>query len=229
VAFLERLQERAAVRYPVTANTLLRGPCDLVAALTGVKEAAVGWLDAPDRMARLMRLCTDANLAVIEAAQRVLQRADGLHVSGFGVCAPGPVVRTQADHSSLLGPRIYREQIRPFDEEVISALPCCVFHIHNNGLHVAPSLVEIDALDVVQVVIDPYPRGERKRYEVEMLRQIQEHKPLLVDVNLPSVAEGKWLLAQLSRRGLCFNARYGPDVYREAGADLPGAGLWVLG
>ena len=227
-AFLRRLQDRAAARYPVTANTLLRGPCDLVAALTGVKEAAMGWLDAPERMARLMRLCTDANLAVIEAAQRVLAPADGLHVSGFGVCAPGPVVRTQADHSSLLGPGIYEAQIRPFDEEVISALPSCVFHIHNNGLHVAPLLVEIAALDVVQVVVDPYPRGERKHYEVEMLRQIQERKPLIVDVNLPSVAEGEWLLAQLSRRGLCFNARYSPAAYGEAAAGLPGAGLWLL-
>jgi hypothetical protein len=228
-AFLRQLQERAARRYPVTANTLLRGPCDLVAALTGVKEAAVGWLDAPERMARLMRLCTDANLAVIEASQRVLQPQDGLHVSGYGVCAPGPVVRMQADHSSLLGPRIYEEQIRPFDEEVVSALPSCVFHIHNNGLHVAPALVEIGALDVVEVVIDPYPRGARKHYEVEMLRQIQERKPLIVDVNLPSVAEGDWLLHQLSARGLCFNARYAPEVYRDAGGDLPGADLWVLG
>ena len=135
----------------------------------------------------------------------------------------------QADHSSLLGPRIYEEQIRPFDEEVIRALPSCVFHIHNNGLHVVPSLNDIDALDVIEVVVDPYPRGERKGYEVAMLRKIQERKPLIVDVNLPGPAEGEWLLAQLSRRGLCLNARYTPEAYREAASSLPGGDLWVLG
>lgn len=229
LAFMRGLQERAAHRYLVTANTLLRGPSDLVAGLLGVNEACVGWLDAPGRMARLMRLCTDAHLAVIEATHSALLHEGGVYVSGFGVCAPSAVVRMQADHSSLLSPSIYEKQIRAFDEEVVRALPSCVFHIHNNGLHVVPSLVQIEALDVIEVVVDPYPRGTRKGYEVEMLRRIQEYKPLIVDANLPDVAEGDWLLGQLSKRGLCFNARYAPEVYREEASDLPGAALWVLG
>ena len=50
----------------MTANTLLRGPSDLVANLMGVQEACVGWIEQPDLMARLMRVCTDVNLVVIE-------------------------------------------------------------------------------------------------------------------------------------------------------------------
>jgi hypothetical protein len=123
---------------------------------------------------------------------------------------------------------MYARQILPFDREVIAACPACIFHIHNNGLHVAPYLAQIPDLDVIQVVVDPYPSGARKRYEVEMLRAIQEHKPLLLDVNAPSLAEADWLRSQLSPRGLCFNARFTPEVFQAATDDLEGSSFWRL-
>jgi hypothetical protein len=39
--FLRLLQERVARHFPLTANTLFRGTCDLVAATLGVKEACM--------------------------------------------------------------------------------------------------------------------------------------------------------------------------------------------
>lgn len=226
--FLEQLQRRLGRHYPASANTLLRGPSDLVAALLGVREACVGWIEQPDLMARLMRLCTDANLALIQAGSRAVQPFAGGYMSGFAIWAPSPVVRTQADHSSLLSPQMYERQILPFDLEVIRACPSCIFHIHNNGLHVAPFLAQIPELDVIQVVVDPYPAGARKQYEIEMLQLIQAHKPLLLDVNFPNLEEADWFLAQLSPRGLCLNARFAPDVFRAAPAELPGRTYWRL-
>jgi hypothetical protein len=229
IEFLRQLQRRLGTRYPVTANTLLRGPSDLVAALMGVREACIGWIERPAFMAKLMRVCTDANLTMIEAGSRAVTPFCGGYVSGYGTWASAPVVRTQADHSSLLSPRMYQSQILPFDLKVVRACPRCIFHIHNNGLHVAPFLVQIDELDVIEVVVDPYPKGERRAYEIGMLQMIQEHKPLILDVNLPSVEESERLLGQLSRRGLCFNARFSGEVLRSALADLPGTSLWILG
>lgn len=228
LSFLEILQARLGDRYPVTTNTLLRGPSDLVAHMLGVKEACVAWIDEPDRMAQLLRVCTDLVLGVIAARWGVVAPIDGGHMSGYGIWAPGEVVRTQADHSSLLSPQMYEAQILPCDREVIRARPHCIFHIHNNGLHVAPALTRIPELDVIEVVVDPYPTGKRKDYEVAMLQEIQAHKPLLLDLNLPNLAEAEWLLAQLSERGLCFNARFPPETFRAERAKIPESPMWTL-
>jgi hypothetical protein len=225
--FLRLLQDRISARFPVTHNTLFRGPSDLVAALLGVQETCVGWILEPERMVRLLRLCTDVHKAVVEAAIQVTVPLAGGYVSGYGIWTDQPVIRMQADHSSLLSPEMYREHILPFDLEIVQAFPRCIFHIHNNGLHVAPDLVAIDELDVLEVVVDPYPNGARKAQEVEMLRMVQEHKPLILDVNFPSVQEAEWLLAQLSPRGLCLNARFAPNTFREAQGALGGR-LWEL-
>jgi hypothetical protein len=123
---------------------------------------------------------------------------------------------------------MYEQQILPYDLEVIRAAPCCMFHIHNNGLHVAPYLVQIAELDVVQVVVDPYPTGKRKQYEVEMLQMVQEHKPLLLDVNLPSLEEADWFMGQLSPRGLCLNARFGPETFQSVPPDTKETQFWML-
>lgn len=215
--FLRQLQSRLNDRFPVTANTLFRGPSDLVAAVIGVREACVGWIDEPGLMAKLMRVCTDAHLAVVEAGYELLAPyeggpAEGGYISGWGIWSPGPVSRMQADHSTLLSPGMYEEQILPFDLEIIRSCPCCIFHLHNPGLHVAPALLEVEELDIIEVVVDPYPKEERKPYEMDMYRRILERKPLILDVNFPSLEEAEWVLAELPHRGLDLNARFSPET-----------------
>lgn len=224
--FLQQLQDRLGDRFPVSANTLIRGPSDLVAALMGVQPACMGWIDRPDFMARLLRVCTDAVLTVLEAGYKLLRPFQNGFPCSYAIWAPGETIVTQADHSTLLSPKMYREQILPFDLEVIRSRPWSFFHIHNNGLHVAPILVEIPELDVIEVAVDPYPTGERKRYELEMLRMILAHKSLVLDVNLPSYEEGEWLLAQLPKRRLCFNALYESAVFDALPADASGREVW---
>jgi hypothetical protein len=103
-----------------------------------------------------------------------------------------------------------------------------MFHIHNNGLHIAPVLVEIPELNIIEVTVDPYPTGERKAHEVEMMQFIQEHKSLYLDVYLPSYEEGEWLLAQLPTRRLCFNAMYQAADFDALPPDAPGTEAWHL-
>jgi hypothetical protein len=226
--FLHLLPARLGDRFLISANTLLRGACDLAAAILGVEGAAVGWLDDPPFMARVLRVCADANLKVVEAGYRVLPPAHGGYLATWDIWGPAPIVATQADHSSLLSAKVYEEQILPFDLEVARACPLCVFHLHNNGLHVAPALMERPEISAVEVVVDPYPTGKRKAWEVAMLQRIQQHKPLILNTVSPSYAECEWLLRQLDRRGLYFNARFAADA-PDLPDDLPGSDAWILG
>lgn len=226
--FLKKLQARLGKRFPVSANTLFRGASDLAAAVMGVQEACMGWIDQPAFMARLMRVCTDANLTLIEAGYKVLQPFQGGYMSGYGIWSPAPIVHTQADHSTLLSAKMYQQQILPYDREIMRACPISDIHLHNCGLHVAPLLVELPELTAIEVAVDPYPLPERKPYEMKMLKLIQEHKPLILDVNFPSWEEAESVLAELSPRGLCFNARFEPKVFETLPAGLPGSDVWLL-
>jgi hypothetical protein len=225
--FLRLLPARLGDRFLISANTLLRGACDLAAAILGVQGAAIGWLDDPPFMARVLRVCTDANLKVIKAGYRLLPPAHGGYLSTWDIWGPAPIVATQADHSSLLSAKVYEEQILPFDLEVARACPLCIFHLHNNGLHVAPALMERPEINAIEVVIDPYPIGKRMAWEVAMLQRVQQHKPLILNTVFPSYTECEWLLSQLDRRGLLFNARIAADA-PDLPDDLPGSDAWIL-
>jgi hypothetical protein len=225
--FVRQLPPRLGNRFLVSANTLLRGTCDLVAAIMGVPEAAVGWLDDPSFMARLLRVCTDAILTVVEAGYKALAPTHGGYVTTWDLWGPAPIVATQADHSSLLSARIYEQQILPYDLDVAACCPLSIFHLHNNGLHVAPALMQRPEITVMEVVIDPYPTGKRKVWEVEMLQRIQQHKPLILNTAFPTYAESEWLLGQLDRRNLLFNARFEADAL-DLPDDMPGSNTWIL-
>jgi hypothetical protein len=227
--FLRLLPARLGDRFLISANTLLRGSCDLAAAILGVQGAAVGWIDDPPFMARVLRFGTDAILKVVNAGYRELPPgAGGGYLASWDIWGPAPIVATQADHSSFLSARIYEEQILPFDLEVARACPLCVFHLHNNGLHVAPALMERPEISAIEVVVDPYPAGKRKAWEVAMLQRIQQHKPLILNTVFPSYAECEWLLSQLDRRGLLFNARFAADA-PDLPDNMPGSDAWLLG
>jgi hypothetical protein len=225
--FLRQLPTRLSSRFLVSANTLLRGASDLVAAVMGVQEAAIGWLDDPTFMARLLRVCTDAILIVVEAGYKVLGPAHGGYISTWDLWGPAPIVATQADHSSLLSAHIYEQQIMPYDLEVAACCPLSIFHLHNNGLHVAPILMQRPEITVLEVVIDPYPSGKRKAWEVEMLQRIQQNKPLILNAATPTYAESEWLLGQLDRRGLFLNSRFAADT-PDLPDDMPGSNTWIL-
>lgn len=231
--FLRQLRSRLNDYFPVTANTLLRGPSDLVAAVFGVQESCIGWIEQPEFMAKLMRVCTDAHLAVVEAGYKLLDPfpdgpAQGGYISAWGIWSPGPVTRMQADHSTLLSPEMYEEQILPFDLEIIRSCPRCIFHLHNPGLHVAPALLEVDELDIIEVVVDPYPKPDRKPYEMDMYRRILERKPLILDVNFPSLEEADSVLRELPHRGLDLNARFSAKTLAGLPDGEPAAEMYML-
>jgi len=227
--FLKVLQNRLSGRFFVSTSSNQRGASDLVAAVMGVQEAILGWLDSPGFMSRLLRRCTDAILALVEASNSIIETSENGYACKWGLWSPEKVVATQEDHSSLLSPEIYQEQILPYDREVFRSSPRSIIHLHNNGLHQAPALMDIPELDAIQVWMDPYPDGDRREYEITMLQRIMERKPLILDVYLPSLEQGDRLLERLPQRGLFYKLWVDPAVYDSLPYDYPGTDLWLRG
>lgn len=225
--FIKQLQNRLHKRFLISTMTNLRGACDLVAAIMGVSEACIGWIDNPSFMARLMRVCTDAILTVVEAANKVLIESNNGNPCKWGIWAPDKIICTQADHSILLSPEIYKKQILPYDLEVIRSCPISIFHIHNCGLHLAPILIEVQELDAIEVFMDPYPIESRKLYELNILKKILQYKPLILDVYLPNLKEGEWLLDNLPKNRLFFKAWFDYEIYTNLPDDFPGRKIWL--
>lgn len=224
--FIKQLQNRLNKRFPISPMAGLHGTCDLVASIMGVQEACIGWIDNPSFMARLMRVCTDAILTVVEAVNKVrIQSNNGY--SCLGIWAPDKIIFTQADHASLLSPEIYKQQILPYDLEVIRSCPISIFHIHNLGLHLAPILIEVPELDAIQVWMDPYPIESRKLYEFNILKKILQYKSLILDVYLPNLKEGEWLLDNLPKNRLFFKAWFDYEIYTNLPDDFPGREIWL--
>jgi hypothetical protein len=229
--FLRQLQDRVGSRFPVSANTLIRGVGDLAASVLGVQEACLAWIERPRLMARLLRVCTDGILQMVEGGYKVLHPFQDGYPSIYGIWAPGPVVSTQDDHSSLISAKMYREHVLPYAKEVIRACPFSIFHLHSGGLHIAPLLVEIPEMDVIEVGMDSPPAQKRRPYEIEMLKMILEHKSVILDVgppNVDNVENYENLLAQLPRRGLCVRAGFESLVYEDFPKDLPASEVWLL-
>jgi hypothetical protein len=226
--FIKKLQNRIKNRFFISSASLIRGPSDLVANIMGVEEACIGWLENPSLMARLMRFCTDAILTVVEAGKKVLKKSYNGYPSKWGIWSPNYIIDTQSDHSVLVSPEIYKQQILPYDSEVIRSCPVSIFHIHNNGLHIVPALIAIPELDIIEVMIDPYPIEEsRKFYELEILKEILKYKSLMIDVYLPNLEEYRWLLDNLPKKGLFFRAMFDYDIYTTLPEDFPGKQIWI--
>jgi len=229
--FLRQLGARVGDRFPLTANTLIRGPGDLVSAIMGVQETCLAWIEQPQLMARLLRVCVDAVLHMIEGGYKVLQPFAGGYPCIYALQSPGQVVSTQDDHANLISPRRYQAQILPYTREIIESCPFSVVHLHSGGLHIAPLLLEILSLSAIEVGIDSPPVEGRRPYEVQMLQQILEHKALILDIappNVETLEDYEGLLAQLPQRGLCVRVGFEAPVYEALPAGFPGREIWLL-
>ena len=175
-----------------------------------------------------MRVCADVLVKGVEAGHSLVKSVRGGYLSGFQIWTPMPVTRTQVDYSASLSARMYETRVLPYDAKMIRSCPMPVFHVHNRGLHVAPLLQQSPEMSAIEVTVNPQPTDRRKPYEIEMLRTILEHKTLILDVHLPSSEEGEWPLAQLPRRGLCFNVRFELRVFEALPEGWPGTETWQL-
>ena len=206
--FVDFLVKRAYGRHPVT-QPLFRGPVDMMFAGLGHEEACVAVKTSPEASDRILGGCAEL---FIHMAQMRLDGtppfADG-YLSGYGIWAPGPVVRTQVDNAAMLSPQTYRERILPHDRKVFEAFEFALIHLHSCCLHIIDDLVQEEALNCIQVSID-YPGGPLASEIMPRLRKILEHKPLIVTGPVYQ-AELEELQLLQPAGGLCIQVQVVPD------------------
>ena len=64
---------------------------------------------------------------------------------------------------------------------------------------------------------------------MDMYRRILEQKPLILDVNFPSLEEAEWVISELPHRGLDVNARFAPEVFDTLPEDTPRNERYLFG
>ena len=177
-SFVDFLAERTAGSLPVV-QPLLRGPIDMMASALGHERMCLALMEEPEKSKAFLDFCTDL---FIQIARRRLEHTplfEGGYASGYGIWAPGSVVRTQIDNAAMLSPKVYREQVLEHDRRVIEAFDFPLIHLHSVCLHVVDDLLEVEALRAVQVSID-FPGGPLAAEVMPILERVVRKKALIV-------------------------------------------------
>lgn len=200
-AFVDFLAERAAGKCPIV-QPLMRGPVDMMASAVGHEAMCLALMEEPEAADAFLAVCAEF---FVEAAQRRLAHTppfEGGYLSGYGIWAPGTVVRNQADNATMLSPKVYREKILAHDRKVIESFDFPLIHLHSGCLHVAEILCELERLKAIQVSID-HPGGPLAAEVMPILERVIERKALIVTG--PVDGEELDALEGLAQRGsLCI-------------------------
>ena len=178
VDFTRALVEGAEGRYFVTHATM-RGPIDMADAMLGTEQLCLRLVDEPERVRRLLEICTEAFILAARAQWAVIPPSGGGYVCRYGIWAPGEVTRTQADAASMLSPTLYRREILPFDLATLRAFPYGIMHVHSAYPHIAEPFLDTDVPSALQVGYDQPPFGPGVRELLPWLRRVLKHKPLI--------------------------------------------------
>ena len=184
----------------LVANTLMRGPSDMVDAFIGEGNLCVGIYEHPDGISELMTMCADI---FIDTAKAQLNRISPFHdgyCNLFGIWAPGTSIRTQDDASALVSPAHYKEFMLPVQERIAAEFDYSTIHLHSGSLHVVDSVLD-STISAVQVSMDPQPYGPTLTELLPTFAKMQERKPILIEGPMMQ-SELDELLYTLSPKGL---------------------------
>jgi hypothetical protein len=206
--YVGRLATEADGLVPVT-QTLMRGPIDIAEALVGTEELALALYDHPDELANMLGIGADAFITIGNLFAEAAPAFHGGHTI-FGIWAPGMVVRMQADHASVLSPEDYRKWCLPDDRRMAAAFDYTFYHLHSGNMHVLDSLLDNEALNAIEVCLDPWPFAPRLRDLLPQITRIQAAgKSLLIDGGPISKDELDQALSTLPHSGLALRVSIG--------------------
>jgi hypothetical protein len=202
LSYIQALQESSKGRW-VVCNPLMRGPIDVVRALIGDSALATAIYDDPERLAKLIALCTSVNIQLHSKIwERIPPFASGWCTS-FGIWAPGTVGYTQIDASELFSPRQFRDHILPHYRHLFASRDYMTIHTHSISHRHLDALLTIDECPAIQVAVDPPAFGPAIRELIPVFRRVQEVKPLLISGPVTQTELGL-ILDSLSPRGLAL-------------------------
>jgi len=210
--FLSVFGEAIWPDYPV-AQSLVRGPGDVAAALLGGANLPLAMHDAPEKVRTLLARIGDLMEAFLKAqAPRIPPFLGGGVTGQFEMWAPGWALRLQDDAVALLSPALYDEFLAPLHSRLCALSPYNLFHLHTTSLHVLPRMLRIRSLAAIEVSRDE---------GVEGLSDLLPHLQAIQNDGHPLVVKGRFseaevvqLQALLQPGGLCIQVV--TDTFEQA-------------
>jgi len=215
--FTRALAERGGGRIPLH-HTLMRGPSDMVSALTSHAQFCLGIYDSPSEVHALIDTCTSIWPIVYRAQQDHIGPFHGGYCNSYGVWAPGTCLLTQEDASALISPDHYRQFLLPCDRRIFQQADYPMIHLHSGSLYTVDLLLEEEELAGIQVSLD-FPSGPSIASLVPTFAKILTRKPLVVSGPC-KLEEFRLLVESLPPHGLLLLPRI------EDGAEAQQAREW---
>ena len=197
--FADRGRGRCAV-----GLAMLPGPGDIMPALRGPTQLCIDLYEAPDRVAELARICTDAWISVQQFQMDLIEPLAGGYCDNYGIWTPGRSTYFANDISVVVSPEMYRHQLFEFDCEIAASLETPWLHVHSGGAYLIPEFLRIPKLVGLQVVND-YPAGPTLQQIAPLLRQVQQNHCLLL--RKYPMEELEQILPTLSPEGLYIDTQ----------------------
>lgn len=199
------LVENSRGRYQV-AQTLQRGPVDLVSALLGHTEMCLAIYDQPKELRRLVEFCTETFIMVTKAQHDQYVPLEGGYSSPYAIWAPGTYVNTQCDVVSSMSAEAYKEFFFPGDLEICKSFDYSSVHLHSGYLHHTDVFLEGPYPTAVQVALDTGSTPNTVHTLIPLFKRVLEVKPLIITGALTQ-SEVEELLDELPPNGLYISSR----------------------
>ncbi|MCL5109298.1 MAG: hypothetical protein M1401_10610 [Chloroflexi bacterium] len=204
----------------LVAHTLMRGPIDMVRALAGDVAMCLAALDDPEGTRQLLEEVTPLFIKIGQAQTELIPPYHGGYCSQFGVWAPGTVVRTQCDMSSVTSAKTYADLFLPYDERICRAFDYSVIHLHSGFLHTVDAILEHEYPMAIEIALDTGSTPVTTRDVVPVAQKILARKPLLLEGPMSAV-DLAYVLANLPAAGL-YVCAYVPEEELAAARKLVG-------
>ncbi len=203
--FTRILAQTSAGRMPLH-HTLMRGPADMVSAVTSHSQLCLSVYDDPAGLRALLDKCTSIWPMVYRAQQDYIPAWHGGYCNSYGVWAPGPCLLTQEDASVLLSAEHHREFLLPCDRRIFEQAEYPMFHVHSGGLHIIDALLEQDKLAGIQVSLDATYKPTIPEM-IPTFAKVLGRKPLVVSGPC-SLAEFQLMVRSLPPNGFLLIPRF---------------------
>ncbi|MCL4534772.1 MAG: hypothetical protein M1370_06380 [Bacteroidetes bacterium] len=176
--FTRLMAEASAGRVPLH-HTLMRGPADMVSALTSHAAFCLSIYDSAAELRALLEKCVAVWPVIYRAQQDNIPSWHGGYCNSYGVWAPGTCLLTQEDASALVSREHYQEFLLPCDRRIFQHADYPMMHLHSGSLHTVDALLQEEKLAGIQVSLDR-PAGPAIAALVPTFARILARKPLVV-------------------------------------------------
>jgi hypothetical protein len=193
--FIDWLVDLAQGRFPV-GPSLMRGPLDLLAAMRGAQRSIYDLFDCPDQVVRALDMLADVWINVVQRQLEHTPRfADGYSFTVQNLWSRRLGAWFQHDAAAFWSPRLFQAYGVDCTRRLAECMPVTGIHLHPPALFTVDALLEMPALDVIEVhkdevgpgIVEMMPRlrqiSAQKRlmlwgaFTAEELRAIRDHLP----------------------------------------------------